>query len=289
MVQYPLIDGYLDTVRTRARRRDINEVLAELEDHLYSTVEVLIGEGVESGLAQRQTLERFGNLDAMADSFASPIRGGPAVPTRFTKRSGSLAVIGGVLWFTTAGVWWAAGVAPPWGRVDFDSVNTASGVLYGIGAASLLAACVLTFVTAVALNRRHGGLGTMGRVGLAFCGLSVIGAFAAWIFIGWGSMLMIGTILTAIPVTQRGIAPRLPTYAFGIGLAAGGITRIILRAIDGTLGEGWVGLWGDVWIPNLIGVTVAAVLLGLGLVGIGAWLREEVAIEADTAARPLTI
>jgi hypothetical protein len=288
VAQYPLIDGYLDTVRRRARRRDISEVLAELEDHLYTTVEDLVGEGIDPGPAQRETLERFGDLDLMADSFASPVRGGPAVPTKFTKRSGTLAVGGGVLWLATVGLWWAAGVSPPWGEVEWDTVDTTSGMLYALGAATLLAACALTFITVVAVNRRHGGLGTMGSLGVAFCGLATIGAFAAWIFIGWGSMLMIGTILTAIPMLQRGIAPRLPTVAFGAGPLAGGVTAIVLRAVDGSLGESWVGLWGDLWIPGLTGITVAAALVGFGLIGIGAWLREEIPVEVDVAAGPLT-
>ncbi len=40
MAEYVLIDGYLDTMRTRVRwRRDVEDLVAEMEDHLYSTVE----------------------------------------------------------------------------------------------------------------------------------------------------------------------------------------------------------------------------------------------------------
>lgn len=289
MAYYALIDGYLETVRVRSRRHDVDDVLAELEDHLYSTVESLIVAGIDPGLAERQTLERFGDLDLMADSFASPIRGGPAVPTRFTKRAGTLSVVGALLWLITVGSWWLAGLSPPWGEVEYDSLNTVSGVLYAIGAASLLAAVLLTFVTVLALSRRHGGLGPAGQVGVVFCALAVIAAFAAWVFIGWGSLLLAGTILTAIALVKRGIAPHLPTLAFGVSMLAGGITAVLLRAVDGSLSSGWVGLWGDQWIPDLIGITVAAVLIGIGHLGIGTWLRSEVPVDADIADRPLTI
>lgn len=288
MANYVLIDGYLDTVRDRAHRRDISDILSELEDHLYSTVEALVGEGVDPGLAERQTLERFGDLDDMADSFASQSRGGPVVPTRFTKRSGTLAVAGGVVWIIYVGLWWAAGVSPPWGRVEWEAFNTASGVLYTVGAGSLLTATALTFVAVMALNRRHGDLGRLGQIGLFFCGAAVIGAFAAWIFVGWGLLFMVGTVLTAIPILQRGIAPRLPTLAFGIALAAGGITSMVFRAIEGTFALGWVGLWGRDWIPGLTGITVAAVILSFGLIGLGTWLRSEVPVDADIAEHPLT-
>jgi hypothetical protein len=121
VAHYTLIDGYLHIIRTKAHRGDAHDVISELEDHLYSTVEVLIGEGVEPALAERQTLERFGDLDLMADSFASPTQGGPVVPTQFTKKSGTLAVVGGVLWLMAVGLWWAAGVSPPWGEVEYES------------------------------------------------------------------------------------------------------------------------------------------------------------------------
>jgi hypothetical protein len=43
MARYGLIDGYLDTMRTEIRwRRDLDEIVSEMEDHLYSTVEGLL-------------------------------------------------------------------------------------------------------------------------------------------------------------------------------------------------------------------------------------------------------
>lgn len=46
MARYALIDGYLDTMRTQIRwRRDIDDLVSEMEDHLYSTVENLLAPG----------------------------------------------------------------------------------------------------------------------------------------------------------------------------------------------------------------------------------------------------
>jgi hypothetical protein len=74
------------------------------------------------------------------------------VPTRFTKRSGMPAVVGGVLWIIYVGLWWAAGVSPPWEHVESESYNAASGILYMIGAGSLLASVVLTGLTAFGIE-----------------------------------------------------------------------------------------------------------------------------------------
>ncbi len=93
MAESVLIDGYLDTMRTRVRwRRDVDDLVAEVEDHLYSTVERFEARGTEAQLAQRHTLERFGDPDLMADAYASTPRGGIAVPTTFTKTAGLVAI-----------------------------------------------------------------------------------------------------------------------------------------------------------------------------------------------------
>ena len=85
MADYALIDGYLDSLRTAVRwRRDLDDLVAELEDHLYSAVEQFEARGIESRLAQQRTLERFGDPDVLATAFASTPQGGFAVPTTFS-------------------------------------------------------------------------------------------------------------------------------------------------------------------------------------------------------------
>ena len=49
MARYALIDGYLDTMRNEMRwRRDLDDVVYEMEDHLYSAVEHLVTRGAET-------------------------------------------------------------------------------------------------------------------------------------------------------------------------------------------------------------------------------------------------
>ncbi len=88
MARYALIDGYLDSMRSTIRwRRDLDDLVAEMEDHLYSTTEQLLARGTDVVDAQRATLARFGDPKVLAAAYASNHRGGIAVPTIFTRAS----------------------------------------------------------------------------------------------------------------------------------------------------------------------------------------------------------
>ncbi len=288
MADYALIDDYLATLRKRVRwRRDLDDLVAEVRDHLYSAVEGLEGRGTEGESAQQETLERFGDPELITRALAAAPKGGLAVPTRFTRKAGSLGIAAGVLWPATVGLWWLAGVAEPWGEVDYDSINKASGVFYGIGAATLLGACALSFVTFLAIQQRHGGLGMMGRVGLVFTAIGVIGALAAWVFMGWGLMFMIGTVLLGYALLDQDVAPRWASWALTVGVVLGAVTWVVLRSADRTLLQ-FGGLWGE-WIPNLAGVSVAAVIMGVSLVGLGDWMRAETPADITDQDQAVTV
>ena len=93
MARYALIDGYLDTMRSEIRwRRDLDDLVSEMEDHLYSTVENLLATGIEPKAAQQDTLDRFGEPKVLAAVYASNNTGGIAVPTRNTIRAGTFAL-----------------------------------------------------------------------------------------------------------------------------------------------------------------------------------------------------
>lgn len=77
--------------------------------------------------------------------------------------------------------------------------------------------------------------------------------------------------LSCLPDSQ---IPRLPILAFGSALAVGGFVWFILRVMQGTLLQ-WGGLFGY-WVPNLIGVSVAALTFAFGLLRLGFWLRNAV-------------
>ena len=146
MAEYVLIDGYVDTLRTRVRwRRDVDDLVAEVEDHLYSTVERLEATGTDTQLAQRKTLDRFGDPDLMADAFASTPRGGIAVPTKFSKTAGTAAIVASALWVVSIAIFW------------LDQASDGNGNTgYFIWSINVVVAGALTLVATIGLRRRLG-------------------------------------------------------------------------------------------------------------------------------------
>ena len=114
MAGYALIDSHLEKVRAGlAHRADVAEVIAELEDHLYSAAERAEADGAEVRAAQEATLARFGDPGVVATAFATNARGGVAVPTSFTRSAGSVALVGAFLWLTFPAMWWIARASRP--------------------------------------------------------------------------------------------------------------------------------------------------------------------------------
>jgi hypothetical protein len=262
VAEYALIDGYLDTMRTRVRwRRDVEDLVAEMEDHLYSTVERFEARGTDSQLAQRKTLDRFGDPDLMADAFASTPRGGIAVPTKFTKTAGLAA-----LW--ASGMWVAASLTL-W--LGFEVLSDESwpflvfvGFIVGAGAMTLMAAA--------GLRERHGGFGKLGMAGLIVAGVGVVVTLiVAWAIPFWMTLQGVGYLFVALAVLPMRVAPRMPTIAYGSGLLVGAITWAIARSLE----VGSIDEFGDYPLAYVIGGTAGYVILAGGLFGIGLWLRNE--------------
>lgn len=197
-------------------------------------------------------------------------------------RAGALAQWSGALWLTVVATWWIAGFLEPVGGVDPGP----SAVVYGIGYSSLIAAEIMMVMVARALVRLHGGLGARGVLAPALISLAVPTSVVAVFYVGWGSLVAVGCVLIASAMLQRGQAPLLSTLAVGGGLLLGAITWAVLRAIDGTLFE-YSGLWGTSWLANLIGVSVGATVLALGLLGIGHWLRKQQVAKDTGHPRPV--
>lgn len=94
-----LVDHYRDALRRLlAWRRDRDDVVDEATDHLYLATEELIREGVRPDVAQRQVLERFGDVRSVAIAHATTRAGVVAMPSRFTQYAGALGL-------AVAGTW----------------------------------------------------------------------------------------------------------------------------------------------------------------------------------------
>ena len=262
MAEYVLIDGYVDTLRTRVRwRRDVDDLVAEVEDHLYSTVERFEATGTDSQLAQRKTLDRFGDPDLMADAFASTPRGGIAVPTKFTKTAGLAALVAAALWVGAilfAGVYalFDTEALPPW------------LVLVGL----VVGASAMTLMATAGLRERHGGFGVLGMAGLIILGIGVAATMIiVWAIPFWMTVQGVGLLFVALAVLPLRVAPRLPTIAYGSGMLLGAIAFGVARGLE----VGSPDQWGDYPMAYLIGGSVGFAILAAGLLGIGLWLRSE--------------
>jgi len=274
MAQYILIDGYLGSLRTSVRwRRDHDDLVAEMEDHLYSAVEQSEARGTDTMLAQQRTLERFGDPDVLATAFASTPTGGLAVPTEFTRSAGTIALVSAAAWlFALAGFWLtglfpdrAAGTDPDQFILDGQTGS------FLVATMALLAGGALMVVTMVALYRRHGGLGALGMVGLAVTGLGAATSILSWAFFVWLTLLGFGTLIFALAMLRRDIAPRFSTAVWGVGMAIGAVVWSVLRWLE----AGQADEWGDYWIASFGGITVGILIMTVGLAGLGLWLRSE--------------
>ncbi len=274
MAHYALIDDYLASLRAHVSwRRDVEDLIAEIEDHLHSAVARLESRGVGHAEAQQQTLARFGDPAVLARAFASTPEGGFAVPTTFTRAAGTMAIISSVLWIAFAVMSWLA----LWLEQRTGQWEGPAQWVGGLSVLVLVGAAGLTVGLLIGLHRRHGGLGSLGTAGIGIAAVGALASVLAWALPIWGSLLIVGTALVAVAVRDRDIAPQLPVLLLGGGLAVGGVTWTVLRGLE----VGTPNVWGDYMIVNLTGVTIGAVLVAVGLYGVGAWLRSEEPADID--------
>jgi hypothetical protein len=274
MARYGLIDGYLDTMRTEIRwRRDLDDVVSEMEDHLYSTVEGLLASGVEPQAAQRATLDRFGEPDVLKAVYASSTPGGIAVPTRNTIRAGTISRFAGGLWLIAAVVYVLM-------ILRDDAEANGWQVFYAIFTVALLAAGVLTVLAMIGVSRRSGGLGIPGMIGLAIASLGVLASIIAWAVPLWMGLLGIGLLVFGGAALNNGVAPKRSTMLASSGFIIGVILWVALNATK----IGAVDSYGDYPVAWAIGGATGMTIVALGLIGWGQWLRSEEPVDIHTTA-----
>ena len=254
MAQYQLIDDYLGALRQKVHwRRDVDDLIDEAHDHLLLALETSQAYEPDPIAAQRRTLERFGDPEALADAFASTTTGGIAVPTKFTRNAGRAGIIAALAWAIFLAILLVAG--------DF-----------ALNGFFLLTAVISSTVLTVGFYRRHGGrLGRMGQVGFVVFGVGVASTVAWWAVAFWMGIQGIGMLLMGAAAMRAGISPRLPTIIYSSAFAIGAGAFTVMRALE--LGE--PDEWGD-----YLGVLEAALVIGAGLFAIaalmlGRWLAAE--------------
>jgi hypothetical protein len=267
MARYALIDGYLDSMRSNIRwRRDLDDLVAEMEDHLYSTTEHMLARGTDLVDAQRATLARFGDPTVLAAAYASNHRGGIAVPTTFTRRAGLLAIIAGGFWLL-AGILGAA--------TDSDSDWQLYYYAFSI---AVLVAGVLGVIAMVGLGKRVGGLGALGLIGTIVVSLGVLLSVVAWAVPAWMSLQGIGLLLIGIGVLRTGaVVPRSGIVLTSSAFLLGPIVFFVVDALE----IGWQDSYVDYPLAWIISGAVGFSLMAVGLFVTGRWLRSEEPVDID--------
>jgi len=273
MANYVLIDGYLESLRSSIHWcRDLDDVIAEMEDHLISATQRFESRGTEHMAAQQRTLDQFGDPKVLAVAFASNPTGGIAVPTTFTKSAGLFAIVSAVAWIIgLIAVAISAGLPDATGVDPTQFVANGQTLAFMIGSISLLAAGTLMLVAMIGLYRRHGSLGALGIGGLAVTGLGVVTLLVAWAFALWMSLIGVGVLLFAVSLMRRDLSPRLWTIFWGGGMAVGAITWYVLRWLE--VGE--PDQWGDYPLAVTFALPIGVAIMAVGLAGVGRWLRNE--------------
>lgn len=265
MARYALIDGYLDSVRTNIRfRGDLDDLVAEMEDHLYTAVEYLTATGVDPADAQRATLDRFGDPERVAGAYASNNTGGMAVPTRFTRNSGTVALVAATFWLLALVSW-----------VFSDTANWETA--YAVLTACVLIAGVLTIVALVGITKRVGGLGVVGLIAMVIMAVGVLLSIVAWAVILWMTIEGVALLIFGIALLRKEAVPRFGILTLSAGFILGPIVFVILDALE----VGTPTNDGEYPLAFAFGVGLGFVIVSLGLVTIGMWLRSEEAVDLD--------
>ena len=267
MARYTLIDGYLDTMRSEIRwRGDLDDLVSEMEDHLYSTVETLLEGGVESTTAQRTTLDRFGEPKFLAAVYASTNSGGIAVPTTFTRRAGTFALVSAGFWLISAVAYWR-----------MTAVSDEWQAPYAVFSVSIIIAGVLGLVAMMGVGKRLGGLGTGGMVGMSIVSVGIVASLLAWAVFMWMAVQAVGFIIFGVAALRSGVAPRVATVAVSSGLAIGFIVFVVANVLE----VGALDSHGDRPVAWAMGAITGIVILAVGLIGWGKWLRSEEPVTID--------
>lgn len=272
MAEPDLIERYLAELgRSLRGRPDVVDLLAEVEDHLRETADRLCHAGTDSHDAQCTTLDRFGESTVVARAYAVNLSGGLAMPTKFTRTAGAIALVTAALWSLAAIVkWWESELFAAWTQAR-SWVFTVVVVLAALGTVVVLAGIVV----------RTGKGHSLSAAALVLGGLAVV-AFGVmpWAFALWG-LLLTAAFLVALPalhsVTEgRGIADWALVAAWPAGL---GVMWLLSALRVGPVDE-----YGDHQVAFVAGFGTSAVLMTIGLISVG---RRLLAEQVEVPSRPM--
>ncbi|MBI4882919.1 MAG: hypothetical protein HY826_02555 [Actinobacteria bacterium] len=218
MAEPGLIAAYLTELRySTSKLPDLDDIVAEVEDHLLMTVAANIARGQTPAEAEAEALARFGSAELVARVFIEQEKRGGAVSTTLTRRAG-----------------FAAMLAPPMMLVGGIAANAGKSEqpLSGIGVALCTAATVAFVYGLIGLRVRHGGLGMFGRVafwlGVVAIPVALPFAYAGIVVLAVEVGLVV--VLIGVGMHRARILPRVPVALFAFTLPAWALVWLVLEA-----------------------------------------------------------
>lgn len=175
-------------------RQDVDDVLAEVEDHLRQKASQLEAGGLDPDAAHREALEAFGDPSVVARAFTTLPTVPGAVATRFTRFSGVVAIVAGLAWITTVGTMLAFAM---------NIVSPAAMNSVAVGATAL------TVLPMVGIVRRAGGFRAV-VIGVVFgCAafLALLLSASLWV-IDAAHILLLGAVTVLTIVALQGSRTR---------------------------------------------------------------------------------
>lgn len=172
MAESRMIEAYLTELRYSVDKlADAEDIVEEAADHLYTALDRLMAGGVAAADAEAQVLARFGSASLVASVFAEEAKRGGAVSTTLTRRAGIAAMATVPLLL--------------FGGIGNELVPASRGPIHGVFVTMVVAGFATFAVGLWGLRRRHGGLGTIGRVAFWCFLVSPVLALPA----GYGALL----------------------------------------------------------------------------------------------------
>lgn len=271
-VEPDLIDAYVVALRSRLQwRRDADDIADEAEDHLRARVERRVQHGATQAEAERETLNRFGDVSLVARAFAVTASGGVAVPTRLTRAAGVTGLVAAVAWVASAALGATGGHTDlwvPWSQTAYLAWTSVLGV-----------ALATTTITLAGVLARTGRLHSAS--GIVAIGVGIVVTAAVTLF-GWAVTVLAGFLGVATVIALQGSGAADLTNARALRwLMVWPIGGASLVIFDEIFPLGPADDYGDhplVWLSLFL---VCALSSAVALARVGAGLRAERAVDLD--------
>ena len=264
------IDDYLTELHRRvaAWHRRPDEVVAEAADHLSERVDELTSDGHDAAQATALAIAGFGSPSEVADAHLRVARR-PAIPSRDTRASGVFAIVGGCAWICL---------------VLLVAVLPDGNTLAWLAMAQVFhLAIVMSSAAMFGLWRRHGGLGSLSLLSCIPAVLAAPFVLFVWPIPAWSMLLGLAALLFGIPVIARRVAPLASAIALTAGLAVSGAAVLGAEVFVTGTSEDFAFLESR---PIVAVMAAGFIAYGVGLIGVGSWMRREEPIEIPALPAP---